>query len=127
MSRDWWNNPAPGDTEKAERQLDAVACRFSTKRQFPTREHARSGAESIRATVEAAGREYQTLYPYRCPDDAGHWHLSHYQQGYATCSWCRRRAKAWYGGKFWVMAAHTTDDKPCLGVGGMGGEGGDSR
>ncbi|SHZ37959.1 Uncharacterised protein [Mycobacteroides abscessus subsp. abscessus] len=127
MSRDWWNNPAPGDTAKAERLLDDRKCRYATKRLFPTRELAREGAQDIRTAVEAAGREYQTLYPYRCPDDAGHWHLSHYPQGYATCSLCRRRAAAWNGGKFWVMAAHTTNDEPCRGVGGMGSDGGDSR
>lgn len=102
-----------------------MSCRYATKRQFPTRELAQDGAQTIRATVESEGRTFQTLYPYCCPDDAGHWHLSHYQQGYATCSWCKRQAEAWYGGKFWIMAAHTDDREPCLGIGGMGSEGGD--
>lgn len=105
---------------------DSMSCRYATKRLFPTSELAQAGAQDIRAKVESAGRIFQTLYPYKCPDDAGHWHLSHYPQGFATCSWCQRRAEAWYGGKFWVMAAHTTDAGPCLGVGGMGSDGGDS-
>jgi len=126
MSRDWWNNPAPGDTAKAERMLDDRTCRYGRKRQFPTRELAREGAQDIRMTVESEGRTFQTLYPYRCPD-AGHWHLSHYRQGYATCQYCRRRAAAWDGGQNWIMAAHTTNDEPCLGAGKPGSEGGDSR
>lgn len=101
-----------------------MSCRYATKRQFPTSELAQAGAQDIRATVESAGRTFQMLYPYRCPDNGGHWHLSHFQQGYATCSWCHQSAPAWNGGKFWVMAAHTADDEPCLGVGGIGSAGG---
>lgn len=93
-----------------------VACRYSTKRTYPTRVRACEGAEEIRAAVEASGRVYTTLYPYACPD-SDHWHLSHYPQGDAPCPACGQTAPAWNGGDVWVLSAHRTDDAPCVGEG----------
>ncbi len=46
-----------------------MSCRYATKRLFPTSELAQAGAQDIRATVESAGRTFQTLHPYKCVDD----------------------------------------------------------
>jgi hypothetical protein len=94
-----------------------MSCRFPAKRTFATRDKARAGAELIRQTVESQGGVYQTLYPYRCPENQ-HWHLSHYQQGYAVCSWCVQRRPAFKGGDdYWVLGNHRHDGHPCGGSG----------
>lgn len=104
-----------------------LSCRYAGKRLFPTNELAHEGAQRIRAKVEAEGRAYQTLYPYRCPDDREHWHLSHYRQGYATCPDCHDRAEAWDGGARWIMAAHRAGGAPCTGQGKPGTDGGEDQ
>jgi hypothetical protein len=94
-----------------------VSCRYDNKRHYPTRKAARLGAEDIRTIVTNAGGQYDTLYPYPCPDE-DHWHLSHYPQGYRDCPRCGERKPAWNGGKIWVMSAHAgPDGDKCFGEG----------
>ncbi|QIQ63311.1 hypothetical protein SEA_SETTECANDELA_195 [Mycobacterium phage Settecandela] len=88
-------------------------CRHADKRAFHTRLAARLGAKKIREGVEAHGGVYGTLYPYSCPDDSSHWHLTHRRQGYAMCPVCCTRAAAWFGGRVWIIAKH----EQCRGVG----------
>lgn len=81
-------------------------CPFPVKRTFRTRELARVGMKTIQWAVEGQGSAYDTLYPYRCPNGR-HWHLSHYRQGRVLCPVCQLKAPAWFGGKVWVISAHT--------------------
>jgi hypothetical protein len=84
-----------------------MACPYSTKRTYLTREEARAGADSIRAVVTARGGHYNTLYPYRCPGDE-HWHLSSSRQGVKSCPTCGQRQPAWFDKRdqVWVVYAH---------------------
>lgn len=90
-------------------------CRFPEKRTYRTRELAREGMRQIRFAV---GERYDTLYPYRCPDES-HWHLSHYRQGRAVCPVCGKLVPSWFGGKVWIIAVHTRGlwPRPCAGEG----------
>jgi hypothetical protein len=98
---------------------ELAGCRYGAKKRYDTRADARRGALSIKAFVESRGLVYDTLYPYPCPDDFAHWHLSHYQQGYATCPACNTsRVQAWKGGPdYWVIGAHAAPltGQPCPG------------
>lgn len=84
-------------------------CRYQFKRHYPTRADARVGAQFICSVVTARGDVYNKLHPFRCPD-AGHWHLSHYPQGYRDCPFCEHRVPAWNGGAAWIIGAHAA---PC--------------
>lgn len=91
-------------------------CRYATKRTFGTRADARLGILDIRIRCELEGREFDTLYPYPCPD-APHWHLSSKAQGYALCRRCNQRVPAWKGW-WWVIAKHDdANSRPCRGEG----------
>lgn len=91
------------------------ACRYARKRAYTTKRKARLGAMAIQAGVEASGREYQPLYPYRCPD-GWHWHLSHFKQAKARCPQCHGEVPAWRG-DHWVISTHEVDGAVCSGVG----------
>ncbi|KXO91087.1 Uncharacterised protein (plasmid) [Tsukamurella tyrosinosolvens] len=96
---------------------DPIACRYPAKTLFADEDAATAGAEAIRAKVEAAGRTYDQLYPYRCPG-ADHWHLSSKRQGISTCPICHRTGTAaWHTGEVWVISAHEYDWEPCEGQG----------
>lgn len=84
-----------------------MTCRYPTKRSFHTREDARAGALHIKEYVERQGREYNALYPYRCPG-AEHWHLSSARQGGKDCPSCGGRHPAWFDSiaRTWVVYAH---------------------
>lgn len=91
-------------------------CRYPEKHAFDTREAARDGTLIIRIKCMKDNREYQPLYPYKCPD-AEHWHLSHYQQGTALCGTCNTVVPAWKG-SWWVIARHVdAEHVPCRGEG----------
>lgn len=83
-------------------------CRYATKRRYKTRAAAVEGAELIKAEVRAAGRVYDPLFPYRCPDGPKHWHLSHMHQSKQTCPECGKRTGAWKSDSAhgWVIAPH---------------------
>lgn len=86
------------------------------KRLYATKDEAVAGAAEIKVHVEGFGRTYIALHPYKCPDYGTHWHLTHYQQGYAICPLCRRRAPAWRG-RVWIIGWHQINGARCDGVG----------
>lgn len=80
-------------------------CAYPNKRRFLTRIDAEHGAQRIKAAVEAAGRRYDQLYPYQCPN-ADHWHLSSKEQGVKVCTGCNTEQSAWRRGNKWIVYAH---------------------
>lgn len=95
-----------------------MMCRYESKRRYASEPLAIQGAQDIREKVETAGRRYDTLYPYPCPDD-NHWHLSHHEQGEISCPACRESAPAWKlaDSGSWIIAAHPPTGTRCVGVG----------
>lgn len=82
-----------------------MTCRYETKRTFRTRDKARMGIKTIRYSVEGRGIEFNTLYPFHCPDE-DHWHLSHYRQGYQDCPGCGERMPFFTERHYWVIPTH---------------------
>lgn len=104
------------DQESAP-EYEFANCRYSTKRAYASKEQATHGAYRIRLGVEAHGGVYTQLYPYACPDNPDHWHLSHYPQGTTTCPVCEEEVPSWFGGMVWVISAHKHKGQRCSGEG----------
>lgn len=103
-----------------------IDCRkHPTKQRYRTRAHAIAGAQQIR---KAKGDQYQTLYPYRCPEKPPggepHWHLTHHQQGRRQCPKCGQHVVVWQSAvhdKVWIIGAHPPQpgsDLACIGENG---------